>query len=122
MNRACKRIINKTTRSQYFNVKDPVPQKYKSDLAYKCTYSHIKCNESHIGETERRFEEHIMDHKKHDKKSRIYKHSCENSHPHVWLDNFEIVGRKKTGDALLINEFKPLLNKQDKSFPLKLFN
>ena len=117
MNRAYKRIINKTTRSQYFNVKDPVPQKYKSDLAYKWTYSHIKCNESHIGETERRFEEH-----KHDKKSRIYKHSSENSHPHVWLDNFEIVGWKKTGDTLLINEFKPLLNKQDKSFPLKLFN
>ena len=108
----------------------PVPQKYKSDLVYKCTCPHTDCNELYIGETERRFEERIIDHNKRDKKSHIYKHSGENSHPHVWLDNFEIVGRnygnrtkrKKIGEALLINELKPSLNKQDKSFPLKPFN
>ena len=62
-------------------------------------------------------------------KSHIYKHSSENSHPEVWLENFQIVGRnhgnrtkRKIGEALLIHELKPSLNKQDKSFPLKLFN
>ena len=82
--------------SQYFDIKDTVPQKYKSDLVYKC---------------------------------RVYKLSNEKSHPHVWLDSFQIVGRnygnhinRKIDEALLINELKPSLNKQDKWFPLKLFN
>ena len=46
----------------------------------------------------------------------------------VWTI-FKIVGRNygnrvkiKVGEALLINELKPLLNKQNKSFPLKLLN
>ena len=83
----------------------------------------------YIAETERRFEERIIDHNKRDKKSYIYKHGSENSHPHVWLNNFQIVGRnygnrikRKIGEALLINELKPSLNKQHKSFPFKLFN
>ena len=122
-------VYNSTKLSQYFNIKDPVPQKYKSDLVYKCTCSQIDCNESYIGETERRFEERIIDHNKLDKKSYLYKHSSENSHPRVWLDNFQIVDRnygnrikRIIGEALLINELKTSLNKQDKSFPLKLFN
>ena len=82
--------------SQYFDIKDTVPQKYKSDLVYKC---------------------------------RVYKLSNQKSHPHVWLDSFQIVCRnygnhinRKIDEALLINELKPSLNKQDKWFPLKLFN
>ena len=34
----------------------------------------------------------------------------------------EIFCERKISEALLINELKPSLNKQDKSFPLKLFN
>ena len=82
--------------SQYFDIKDVVPQKYKSDLVYKC---------------------------------RVYKLSNEKSHPHIWLDSFQIVGRnygnhinRKIDEALLVNELKLSLNKQDKWFPLKLFN
>ena len=41
----------------------------------------INCNEPYIGETERHFEERIIDHNKRDKKSHIYKHSSENGHP-----------------------------------------
>ena len=55
-------VYNSAKLSQYFNVKDPVAQKYKSDLVYKCTCPQIDCNESHIGESERRFEEQIKDH------------------------------------------------------------
>ena len=86
-------VYNSAKLSQYFNIKDPVIQKYKSGLVYKCTCPQIDCNESYVGETERRFAERIIDHNKRDKKSHIYKHSNENSHPHVWLDNFQIVGR-----------------------------
>ena len=52
-------IYNSAKLSQYFNVKDPVPQK-KSDLVYKCTCPQINCNESYIGESERCFEERII--------------------------------------------------------------
>ena len=122
-------VYNLAKLSQYFNVKDSVPQKYKTDLVYKCTCPKIDCNEPYISETERRFDERILNQNKWDKKSQIYIHSSENSHPHVGLDNFQIVGRyygnrikRKICEALLINELKPSLNKQNKSFPLKLFN
>ena len=122
-------VYNSAKLSQCFNVKDPAPQKCKSDLVYKCKCPQIDCNELYIGETERRFEERIIDHNKRDKESHIYKYSSENSNPHVWLDNFQIVGRnygnrvkRKIGEALLINELKPSPNTQDKSFPLELLN
>ena len=65
-------VYNLAKLSQYFNVKDPVRQKYKSYLVYKCTCPQIDCNESNIGETKRLFEERIKDHNKYDKKSHIY--------------------------------------------------
>ena len=96
---------------------------------YKSTCPQIDCNASNIDETERRFEERIIDHNIRDKKPHLYKQSNENSHLQVWLDNFQIVSRnysnhikRKISEALLINELKPSLNKQDKLFPLKLFN
>ena len=52
-------IYNSAQLSQYFNVKDPAPQK-KGDLVYKCTCPQINCNESYIGESERCFEERII--------------------------------------------------------------
>ena len=61
-------VYNSAKLNQYFNVKDPVPQKYKRDLVYKCTCPQIDRNESYIGETERRFEKRIIDHNKRDKK------------------------------------------------------
>ena len=54
-------VYNSIKLRQYFNVKDPVPQKYKSDLVYKCTCPQTDCNESYISETERRFEERTID-------------------------------------------------------------
>ena len=122
-----KNVYNSAKLSQCFNVKDPVPQKDKSDLVYKCTCPQICFNEWYIHETERRLVERIMDHEKRDKKSHICKHCNENSHPHVLLKNFQIISRnygnrikRKISETLLINELKPSLNKQDKSFPLKL--
>ena len=76
-------VYNSVKLSQYFNTKDPVPPKCKRDLVYRCT-----CFQSHIGETERRFEERNIDQNKSDKKLHICKHSSGNSHPHVLLNNF----------------------------------
>ena len=112
------RKLFKIQLSQHFNVKAPVPQKYNGHLIYKCTYPKTDCNESYIGQKDMCFENCIIDHNKHDKKSYIYKHSGENSDPYVWLDNFQIVSKNycnrikgKIGVALLINELKPSLKK-----------
>ena len=87
----------------------------KPKLAYY-TCPQIDCNESYISEIETCFEECIIDHTKRDEKLHIYKHCSENSHLHVWLDNFQIVSRNyvnglktKIGEALVINELKPSL-------------
>ena len=100
-------VYSLSKSSQYFNVKNPIPHKYKSNVVCKCTCPQIECNESYIGEIERRFEECIINHKKPDKRSHIYKHCNENSHFRVWLNNFEIIGRnyskrikRKISDAL----------------------
>lgn len=75
----------------------------------------INCNESYIGETKRCFRKSIIDHNKRDKKSQIYKHCSKNSHPHIWLDNFQIDDKnygnrikKNIDEALLINELNKL--------------
>ena len=51
-------------------------------------------------------------------KNQTFTNTSENSYPHVWLDNLQIVGgnygnctKRKIGEALLINELKPTLNK-----------
>ena len=49
-------------------MKDHVPQKYKSDLIYKCACPQTDCEELYIGETQRHFEERIIVHNKRDKK------------------------------------------------------
>ena len=66
-------VYNSAKLSQYFNVKDPVPQKYKSDLVYKCTCSQIDCNKLYISETKRHFEMYSIDDDECDKKY-IYKY------------------------------------------------
>ena len=63
-----KLVYNSAKLSQYFNVKDHVPQKYKSDLIYKCACPQTDCEELCIGETQRHFEERIIVHNKRDKK------------------------------------------------------
>ena len=50
------------------NLKDYVPQKYKSDLIHKCACPQIDCDELYICETQRHFEERIIVHNKRDKK------------------------------------------------------
>ena len=59
-------VYSSAKLNQYFNIKYPVPQKYKIDLAYKCACPQIVCNASYIGQTGRCFEERIINHNKRD--------------------------------------------------------
>ena len=37
-------LYNAAKLSHYFNLKDPAPQKYKSNLVYKCTCPQVDCH------------------------------------------------------------------------------
>ena len=116
-------VYRKPTNTDiYINWHSHSPLQWKKTIG-NMSFPQTDCNESYIGETERRSEERIIDHNKRDKKSHICKNSSENSHPKIWLDSFQINGRnygnrikRKIGEALLVNELKPSLNKQDKLF------
>ena len=59
----------------------------------------------------------------------MLKHSRDNLHKHVWEDDFKLLGnnyesniKRKISESIFIRQLKPLLNKQDKSIPVNLYN
>ena len=112
-----------------FSTKDKTKFEHKNNLVYICKCPDPDCNDTYIGETNRRIKERIIDHNKRDKNSHILSHAREKNHPHVWLNDFKVLDtnyksnvKRKISEALYIKSLKPSLNIQDKSFPLKLFN
>ena len=85
---------------------------------------------TYIGEVGRRITERIKDQNGRDKNSHMVKHSIETGHDAVTSHNFKIIGngyrnnnkKRKIAEALFIKEYKPPLNVQEKSVPLKLLN
>ena len=63
-------------------------------------------------------------------KSYIYKHCIETGHRYPDINDLEIIRsnfrknvfKRKIAEALLNKKLKPILNKQEKSIELKLFN
>ena len=112
-----------------FNIKDKTPLENKNDIIYYGECSGSSCNDKYIGETKRRLLERIKDHQGRDMNSHIYKHSIETGHE-VRQKDFKIIGtnykgndkKRKVAEALLIKQFKPSLNKQEKSLELKLYS
>ena len=74
--------------------------------------------------------ERVKDYNGRDTSSLIFKHCVAADHQFVSCDDLRIVGRnyrnnkrkRKITEALLIKNLKPLLNMQEKSVALKLFN
>ena len=46
-------------------------------------WSNATCNDTYVGETDRRIKERIMDHNKRDKKLRLLKHARESQRPRM---------------------------------------
>ena len=102
-------------------------KKHEHNLVYKVDCP--DCDVSYIGESGRRLEERIMDHAGRDKYSHVLKHSLVKGHKEISLDNVTIISKnyknyynRKVSKALFIKTKKPILNTQDDSVPLKLFN
>ena len=79
------------------------------------------CNVSYRGESGRRLEERLMDHPGRDKNSHVLKHSLDKGHKEVTMDNVTIIS-KNYYKRKVIKIKKAILNTQDNSVPLKLFN
>ena len=111
-----------------FKIKDKTKFDHKHDLVYyvKCP----ECQEDYIDEISRRLNERICDYSGKDSKSHMLKHCLENNHKHVSLEDFRILRNGYTNskfkgkilEALFIKEFRPLINTQETSVPLLLYN
>ena len=115
--------------SSCFSLKDKTEKQHKHDVVYKFKCSEVGCASTYIGETSRRLSERVMEHQRRDKKSHILQHSQSTGHPQAVLNDFEILKencggykRRKLSESLFIRDEKPVLNSQDQSIPLTLFN
>ena len=104
--------------------------KHNHDIVYYHESPEEHCNENYIGENGRRISERIIDHGGGDSKSYIYKNCIETGHRSPDINDFKIIGsnfrknvfKRKIAEALLIEQLKPTLNKQEKPIELKLFS
>ena len=123
-------IIYKSKKlASKFKIKDHIKFEHRNNIVYLCKCPEDLCNETYIGETNRRIQERICDHNNRDKNSHVYKHSIDNNHKHVWVDDFEILSsnytasyKRKLSESLYIKEYNASLNSQEKSVKLNLFN
>ena len=145
MNRCIKRIVSNdvNTRITYtghklntrFQIKDNTAQLHKHNIVYKVKCPDQSCNQDYLGETGRRITERTTDHSGKDKHSHLQQLylsmlDCNENHKHVNLDNIKVTDsgyhnnrfKRKMSEALYIKQYKPTLNTQEQSIPLKLFN
>ena len=122
------RIAFKAKRlGSFFNIKDKVKKEHEHNLVYetKCP----DCDVTYVGEAGRRLIMRVNDHSGKDKRSHVLKHSLETGHRIISLDDTKILNKnfsnyykRKISEALYIKQKNPVLNIQDNSVPLKLFN
>ena len=122
------RIAFKARRlGTHFTIKDRVEMCHQHNIVYKISCP--ECNVCYIGESGRRLYERLKEHAGRDKNSHVLQHSIETGHARVDINNIEILNKnftnyykRKISEALYIKSFKPVLNVQDNSIPLQLFN
>ena len=117
-----------TTLSTQFPVKDRTKFEHRHSVVYLSRCPNTTCNNTYVGETDRRIKERIMDHIM-DKSSHLLKHARQSQHTHVWKDDFKILNgnykssvKRKISEALYIRTLKPTLNVKEKSIRLELYN
>ena len=140
MNNNIQRILpnNMKTRITYtgrklgtkFQIKDLTKNQHEHDLIYYSKCPEPNCDKDYLGETGRRIIERAADHSGKDKQSHLLKHALTSNHPVVDLKDLKIIdknyhrnkSKRKISEALYIKQYRPLLNTQEHSVQLKLFN
>ena len=106
----------------FFTIKDPIKKEHLSDLVYGYFTSNDTNVARYVGETNVRYGSRTYEHSFTDKQSAIYKHSRANNYT-VSQNDFRVIETgfnntvdRKIDEALYINELKPKLNEQVKSY------
>ena len=122
------RIIYKGKKmGSFFSCKDKINREHMSNLIYGFKPEH-SAKIDYVGETNVRFGTRIYEHGVTDKKSAIYRNSNINNYEVtgdefcILEGNYNDTTSRKIAEALYINEIKPFLNAQVKSYKLQLFN
>ena len=113
-----------------FSLKDKTSFEHQHDLVYYVNCTEPSCRDNYVGETGRRIIERIKDHSGRDHALHVVRHNIETSHTDVNTANFKIIDmnfsnnkkKRKIVESLWIKDLRPILNVQEKSMPLKLFN
>ena len=113
-----------------FNIKDKTSKEHQCDLTHSVVSPDLNCNEEYNGKTSRRLIEKVHKHSDKDVTFHVFKYSIETDHPTVTIDRVCVLKtrycqrrfRKKLSESLFIKQEKLVLNKQEESDPLQLFN
>ena len=113
-----------------FQIKDQTIFEHKHDVFYHENCTVENCVDDYTGETARRINERIVDRTRRDTNSHLLKHSMESGHKPLKVIDYKIIGaeyckntvKRKLSKASFIKELRSILNEQEKSVPLKLFN
>ena len=65
----------------------------KKNVVYKVQCPHEDCEETYIGETERRIYERVLDHSGRDMNSTVFRHSTLTGHGPITMDNVKIIAK-----------------------------
>ena len=103
-----------TKLSTRFPVKERTKFEHRHEIVYFNHCPNVTCNETCVGDRDRRIKERIMDHDKRDKSSYLLNQARETQHTHVWNDDFKILSgnyesriKRKISEALYIRTLKP---------------
>ena len=113
-----------------FSIKDKTGSEHQHDLIYYVNCTEPSYRDNYEGETGRRIIERIKDRSGRDHASYMVKHNIETWHTDVNTANLKIIDmnfsnnkrKRKIAESLWIKGLRPILNVQEKSIPLKLFN
>ena len=105
-----------TKFSTQFSVRDRTKFEHRRNIVHFSRCPNVSCNETYVGETDRRITERIMDHNNRDKSSHLLKQTRESQHTHIWNDDFKTLNgnykssiKRKISEALYIGTLKPTL-------------
>ena len=90
-----------------FNLKDEVQAKHQHNVVYEVTCP--DCDDVYIGETRRRLQERLKDHCGRDENSHVFRHSFNNKHGEITMENVKIINKnynnyykRKVSEAIFI--------------------
>ena len=90
---------------------------HRQNVVYFNRCPNATCNETYVGEKDRRIKECIMDHNKRNKSSHLLKHARD-----ILNGNYKSSVKTKISEVLYIRTLKPSLNVKEKSIRLELHN